>query len=116
MSHFMNCNICLGTVSKGAGIVYVASNGKTSGLNCIEVTICSHNTFTSNAYCHAICLWLTSIDELGIETWTLIPGRNSFLHFSDPIRWYILDLKINDDFSGPISSPWDLMITPILVL
>src|SRR6185436_15719222 len=30
MSHFVNCNVCLGTVSQGAGIVYVASNGKAS--------------------------------------------------------------------------------------
>ena len=30
MSHFVNCNVCLGTVSKGAGILYMASNGKIS--------------------------------------------------------------------------------------
>jgi hypothetical protein len=30
MSHFVNCNVCLGTVTQGAGIVYVASNGKAS--------------------------------------------------------------------------------------
>ena len=39
MSHFVNYNICLGTVSKGVGIFYMASNGKTSRFNCIEVTI-----------------------------------------------------------------------------
>ena len=116
MSHFVNCNICLSTVSKGVGVVYMASNGKTSGLNCIEVTICAYCPFRSNAYCYAICFWLTTLYELGIKTWTFIPGRNSFLHFGDPIRWHTLDLKSNDDFGSAISFPWPLMITPILVL
>ena len=113
MSHFVNYNICLGTVSKGVGIFYMASNGKTSRFNCIEVTI---STFRSNAYCYAICFWLTSLYEPDIKTWTFIPGRNSFLHFGDPIRWYIFGLKSNHDFGSAISFPWRLMIIPILVL
>jgi len=116
MTHLMNDNIRLGTVGKGAGIVYVASNGKASRLNCIEITIAVHNTFRSNTYSYAISVWLAGLDELGIQTWATVPGCNSFLHFSDPIRCHVLGLKCNDDFGSPISFPWHLMITRILVL
>ena len=94
----------------------MASNGKTSGLNCIEVTISSHSAFRSNTYRYAVPVWLAGLDELGIQTWAAVPGCNSFLHFGDPIRWYILSLKSNDDFGGATSFPRRLMITPILVL
>jgi len=116
MTHLMNDNICLGAATKGAGIVYVASNGKASRLNCIEITIAVHNTFRSNTYSYAISVWLAGLDELGIQTWATVPGCNSFLHFSDPIRCHVLGLKCNDDFGSPISFPWHLMITRILVL
>ncbi len=94
----------------------MASNGKTSGLNCIEVTICSHSTFRSNTYRYTVPVWLAGLDELGIQTWATVPGCNSFLHFGDPIRCYILCLKGNDDFGSTISFPWHLMVTRILVL
>jgi hypothetical protein len=116
MSHFVNGNICLGAVSKGAGIVYMASDGKASGLNCIEVTISPHTAFRSNIYRYAVPIWFAGLDEPRIQTWTAVPGCNSFLHFGDPIRCYIPSLKRNDDFGSPIAFPWQLMITPILVL
>ena len=116
MSHFVNGNICLLSASKGAGIVYMASNGKPSRLNCIEVAIAIYSTFRSNTYRYAVPVWLAGLDELGIQTWAAIPGCNSFLHFGDPIRWHILGLKGDDDFGSPFSFPWHLMITRILVL
>ncbi len=94
----------------------MASNGKASRLNCIEVTVCSHSTFRSNTYRYAVSVWLAGRDELGIQTRAAVPGCNSFLHFGHPIRCYILGLKGNDDFGISISFPWHLMITPILVL
>ncbi len=94
----------------------MASNGKASRLNCIEVTICSHTTFRSNTYRYAVAVWLAGLDKLGIQTRAAVPDCNSFLHFGDPIRGYILGLKGNGDLGSPISFPWHLMITPILVL
>lgn len=116
MTHLMNDNICLGATSKRAGIVYMASNGKTLRLNCIEVTIAVESTFRSNTYRNAVPIWLAGLDEFRIQTWAAVPGCNSFLHFGDPIRCYILGLECNDDFGRPISFPWHLMIAWILVL
>jgi hypothetical protein len=92
----------------------VTTSGKTTRLNSIEVTIGSCSI--SHGYCHTVRIWPAGFDELGIQTCTLIPGRNSFLHFRDPISWNILGLKGNNNFTRPIPFPWKLVIVRVLVL
>ena len=88
--------------------------GKTTRLNSIEVTIGSVSI--SHGYCHTVRIRLAGVDELDIQTCASVPGCNSFLHFRDPISWYIFGLKGNDHFTRPIPFPWNLVIVRVLVL
>jgi hypothetical protein len=114
MPHFVNGYICLLATGKRTRNFYVTARGKPTRLNSIEVSIgfCA----ISQGYCHAVGFGLAGFHELRIQTCTPIPGRNSFLHFRDPISWQILGLKGNDHFVRPIPFPWSLVIVRVLVL
>jgi hypothetical protein len=114
MPHFVNCHVCLLATGKRARKVYVATRGKTARLNSIEVAIGSSPI--SHGDRHAVGIWLAGFDEPGIQTCTSVPGCNSFLHFRDPINWYIFGRKGNDHLFSPIPFPWNLVIARVLVL
>jgi hypothetical protein len=61
----------------------VATCGKSTRLNSIEVTIGSIPI--SHTYRYTVRIWLAGFDEFGVQTWTSVPGFNSFLHFRDPV-------------------------------
>ena len=92
----------------------MTTSGKTIRLNSIEVTIGFFPI--SHGYCHTGRVWLAGFDELGIQTCTFVPSRNSFLHFRDPISWNIFGLKGDNNFIRPIPFPWNLVIVRVLVL
>ena len=114
MPHFVDCYIRLLATRKRTRKVYVTTCGKTARLNSIEVTVGS--IWISHSYCHTVRIPLAGFDEPGIQTCTFVPGCNSFVHFRDPIGWYILGLKVDNHLTRPISLPWNLMIVRILVL
>ena len=92
----------------------MATCGKSTRLNSIEVTVGSCSISHSNRY--TVRIWLAGFDKLGIQTCTSVPGCNSLLHFRDPVGWHIVGLKGNNHLTSPIPFPWNLVILRVLVL